>query len=328
MPNFKQIPLMGTLLLFSWLSLANEEQPIPSIKDLTWACNIHGQFIKWALEKPEEEESRSIEILKVMLALEPEGIISHKDRDLRRAIIDVYKVDFFNPSILLTEDNLSVDHVWPSSKGGPDHVSNYIGTTQDKNSKKTNRVDMGTIHILNYVKLVHYPKVMERYWQIRTEKGGSTDYLRSLGRTVTQIREKNERFFSFNIPKKVVYNLDILIRMIRERKDFEDHLETLDPNGSYVITLPKSVWETYYGHNYFYEMSDMQKYTNVSIYAAHPNKPQVHKVANINFVQSVYSQGDNIVVNVSNRFLKVLSGVDTREVKNALLCGQLLYQDF
>lgn len=88
--------------------------------------------------------------------------ISKSNHLLRHAILYAFDNKCFYTGEKLTIENLSIDHVIPSSKDGPDNYYNYVPTTKNGNSKKNDKVNMRAIvGTLSFIHTAHVKKIEE-----------------------------------------------------------------------------------------------------------------------------------------------------------------------
>lgn len=121
------------------------------------------------------------------------------NKTLRRAIYDVFGgIDFYSKRPISFED-MVIDHVIPQSLGGPDHIFNYVPSTQDINGKKSNKVDIeGLVPLLYIIKIHFAPKVVKRFNSLSRSK-------QQTKKEPKQIKQQPEpqRYIDFKEPKTI-----------------------------------------------------------------------------------------------------------------------------
>lgn len=71
-----------------------------------------------------------------------EGDINWKNKALREIIFEVYGGKCNYTGRAIADDEFSIDHIIPRSKGGPDNVFNYAPTTISLNGRKSDSLDI------------------------------------------------------------------------------------------------------------------------------------------------------------------------------------------
>lgn len=83
------------------------------------------------------------------------------NHNLRTAIYKVFGGRCFYTGRKVSEEDMVIDHVVPKSKGGEDSPYNYVLTTKDINSSKSDKIDLdGVDPILYLIRTVYAPKVL------------------------------------------------------------------------------------------------------------------------------------------------------------------------
>jgi hypothetical protein len=88
--------------------------------------------------------------------------------NLRRAIYDAFNgIDIYTGLPVDIED-MHIDHIIPSSKGGPDNIFNYVLTSSGPNLKKSDKFDpQAIIPMLFFVRTSYAPKVLQKFKNLK-----------------------------------------------------------------------------------------------------------------------------------------------------------------
>ena len=104
------------------------------------------------------------EVLKTFTFPE-EGNVAISDPNLREAIYSVFKGKCPSTGELIRIEDMAIDHIIPSSKGGPDNVFNYVLTMQRPNSMKKDYLDVDAVLGALYAVRKKAEKVLQIYLQ-------------------------------------------------------------------------------------------------------------------------------------------------------------------
>ncbi len=99
-----------------------------------------------------------------------EGEVSISDPILREAIHQVFKGRCQNTGTPIGHEDMVIDHIIPSSKGGPDNIFNYALTAQRPNSLKGDYLDVNAVLGVLYAVRKRAEKVLQLYLQKKQMK--------------------------------------------------------------------------------------------------------------------------------------------------------------
>lgn len=120
----------------------------------------------------------------------PSGYVSLNDPLVRQAIYSTHKGRDFWTRAPLDFKSMVLDHVFPASQGGPNHLWNLVPTHAEVNASKGDRIDPeGTVAVLSILRIYFAPAAARRLAKLKIPKEKEADVVAYLERNAELVTE-------------------------------------------------------------------------------------------------------------------------------------------
>lgn len=134
---------------------------LTSILCLSWTIAAKASFVQCISFLRPAEQSVAIQRILEDFNFPSEFEMRTSNRDLRLAIYNAFGGKDFYTGQRMSYQEMTLDHILPKSKGGPNNLYNYVPTSQLVNGHKGNIFDeVATIAVLSIVRTVYADKVL------------------------------------------------------------------------------------------------------------------------------------------------------------------------